>query len=98
MTSLRFEWDPKKDAENELKHRISFEAATVTFQDPLATLHDDPDHSKDETREILVGHDALGRLLLVVFTERQDKIRIITARKATKREREAYEASQKKSP
>ena len=74
------------------------EAATVTFQDPLAALHDDPDHSNDETREILVGHDALGRLLLVAFTERQGKIRIITARKATKRERQAYEASQKKSP
>jgi uncharacterized protein len=64
----------------------------------LAALHDDPDHSNDETREILVGHDALGRLLLVAFTERQGKIRIITARKATKRERQAYEASQKKSP
>jgi uncharacterized DUF497 family protein len=98
MASLRFEWDPKKDAANEQKHGISFEAATVTFQDPLAAVHTDPDHSDDEKREILVGHDTLGRLLLVVFTERQGKIRIITARRATKRERQAYEASQKKAP
>jgi uncharacterized DUF497 family protein len=98
MPSLRFEWDPKKDTANQQKHGISFEAATVTFQDPLAALHVDPDHSNDEKREILVGHDTLGRLLLVVFTERQGKIRIITARRATKRERQAYEASQKKSP
>jgi uncharacterized DUF497 family protein len=98
MASLRFEWDPKKDAANEQKHGVSFQAATVTFQDPLAALHSDPDHSTGEKREILIGHDALSRLLLVVFTERQGKIRIITARKATKRERQAYEASQKKSP
>jgi len=98
MASLLFVWDPKKDAANELKHGISFQAATVAFQDPLAALHTDPDHSDDEKREILVGHDTLGRLLLVTFTERQGKIRIITARKATKRERQAYEASQKKSP
>jgi uncharacterized DUF497 family protein len=98
MPSLRFEWDPKKDAANQEKHGISFQAATVTFQDRLAALHADPDHSNDERREILVGHDTQGRLLLVVFTERQGKIRIITARRATKRERQAYEASQKKSP
>ena len=98
MPSLRFEWDPKKDAANEQKHGISFEAATVTLQDPLAAVHTDPDHSNDEKRKILVGHDTLGRLLLVAFTERQGKIRIITARRATKRERQAYEASQEKSP
>ena len=74
-----------------------FEVSTEV-QDPLAALHADPDHSNGEKREILIGHDALGRLLLVVFTERQGKIRIITARKATKRERQAYEASKKKSP
>lgn len=98
MASLRFEWDPKKDAANDQKHGVSFQAATVTFQDPLAALHADPDHSNGEKREVLVGHDLLGRLLLVVFTERQGKIRIIAAGKATRRERQAYEASQKKSP
>jgi uncharacterized protein len=97
MASLPFEWDPKKDAANELKHGVSFQAATVTFQDSFAALHADPDHSNGEKREILIGHDGLGRLLLVIFTERQGRIRIITARKATKRERQAYEASQKKS-
>lgn len=61
-------------------------------------MHTDPDHSDDEKREILVGHDTQGRLLLVTFTERQGKIRIITGRRATKRERQAYVASQKKSP
>ena len=96
MASLQFEWDPKKDAANQQNHGISFQVATVAFQDPLAALHSDPDHSDDEKREILVGHDSLGRLLLVVFTERQGRLRIITARKATKRERQAYEASQKK--
>ena len=97
MASLLFEWDPRKDAANQLKHGVSFQTAAVAFQDPLAALHDDPEHSDDERREILVGHDALGRLLLVAFTERQGKIRIVTARRATKRERQAYEASQKKS-
>jgi uncharacterized DUF497 family protein len=76
---------------------VSFQAATTAFQDPLALLHDDPDHSDGEKREILVGHDALGRLLVVVFTEREDRIRIISARGATKHERKAYEASQKNS-
>jgi uncharacterized protein len=97
MASLLFEWDPRKDGANEQNHGISFQEATVAFQDPLAALHTDPDHSDDEKREILVGHDTLGRLLVVVFSERQGKLRIITARKATKRERQAYEASQKKS-
>jgi uncharacterized DUF497 family protein len=73
MASLRFEWDPKKDAANEQKHGISFEAATVTFQDPLAAVHTDPDHSDDEKREILVGHGTLGRLLLVVSSS--DRVR-----------------------
>ena len=97
MPLLRFVWDPKKDAANERKHGLSFQAATAAFQDPFAVLHDDPDHSDGERREILVGHDAVGRLLLVVFTEQEDRIRIITARRATKHERKAYEASQKNS-
>ena len=97
MPSLLFEWDPQKDAANERKHGVSVQEAAAAFQDPLAVLHGDPDHSHGERREILVGHDALGRLLLVTFTEREDRIRIITARRATKHERKAYEASQKNS-
>jgi uncharacterized protein len=62
--------------------------------DPLAKIHSDPDHSQRERREILIGHSAQGFLLLV-FTERESKIRRVSARKVTRRERRAYEESQK---
>ena len=69
--------------------------AATAFQDPLAKIHADPDHSLTERREILTGHSAQGHLLLVAFAERESKIRIVNARKATRRERRAYEESQK---
>ena len=89
---LRFEWDSKKAASNVTKHGVTFDEATTVFGDPLAVIFDDEDHSQDELREILIGHSVLGRLLLVSFTER-DKIvvRIINARKATRREIKDYE-------
>lgn len=91
---LSFEWDESKAALNLKKHRISFEEARTVFGDPVAVIFDDEEHSQDETREIIVGHSDRNRLLLVSFTERSPNIRIISARRATKSERENYEKSQ----
>ncbi|MBN1610418.1 MAG: BrnT family toxin [Polyangiaceae bacterium] len=73
------------------RHRVSFEEATTVFADPWARLHDDPDHSSAEKRFLLVGHSLSNRLLLVVHAERADKIRITSARRLTRGEREDYE-------
>jgi uncharacterized DUF497 family protein len=89
--SLDFEWDEDKNASNEQKHGVTFEEATTVFADPLAAIFDDEVHSIDERREIIVGHSVKDRLLLVCFTERGSAIRIISARRATKRERRDYE-------
>jgi uncharacterized DUF497 family protein len=89
--SLEFEWDREKAASNEKKHRISFEEAATVFADPLAAIFHDEGHSKQEHREIIVGHSARNQLLLVSFTERAEAIRIISARQATKKERRDYE-------
>jgi hypothetical protein len=89
---LRFEWDEDKAASNATKHGVTFEEASTIFGDPLAVIFDDEEHSLDELREIIIGHSASERLLLVSFTERgEDAVRIISARKATKRERKDYE-------
>jgi uncharacterized DUF497 family protein len=93
--ALRFEWDHDKAASNLRKHRVTLEEASTVFRDPLAKIFDDPEHSTDESREILVGHSSRNRLLLVSFTERgSDLVRIISARVASKRERIAYEENQ----
>ncbi len=89
--SLEFEWDEDKAASNRKKHRVTFEEAATVFADPLAAIFDDEVHSEEEQREIIVGHSAENRLLLVSFTERAGAIRIISARRATKRERRDYE-------
>jgi len=74
------------------KHGVSFDEASTVFADPLAVIFVDDEHSKDELREIIVGHSGLGRLLLVSFKERDRIIvRIISARKATRRERKNHE-------
>ena len=89
---LRFEWDKAKAESNVTKHGVAFDEASTVFGDPLALIFDDEEHSLDELREIIIGHSVLERLLLVSFTERGDEIvRIISARKATKRERKDYE-------
>jgi uncharacterized DUF497 family protein len=93
--SLEFEWDPEKADENLKNHGVGFAEALTVFADPSAHIFDDPDHSNDETREIIFGHSRRRRLLLVSFTERTPKVRIISARKATKRERQDYEQSAK---
>jgi uncharacterized protein len=87
-----FNWNPRKAAQNRSDHRVSFEEAMTAFMDPLARIHDDPSHSESERRELLVGHSDRHRLLVVSFTERGGGVRIISARRATRREREDYEA------
>jgi uncharacterized DUF497 family protein len=89
--SLQFEWDKDKAASNQKKHRVTFKEAATVFADQLAAIFDDEGHSEEERREIIIGHSAEDRLLLVSFTERAGAIRIISARQATKRERRDYE-------
>jgi len=90
--SVRLEWDWRKAAANIHKHNVSFDEACTVFDDPLACIFDDEDHSVEEAREIIIGHSIKGRLLVVSFTERdRDVIRIISARRASPREREDYE-------
>ncbi len=86
------EWDDDKAASNKTKHDISFEEAKTVFTNPLAVIFSDEKHSDDENREIIIGHSQKNRLLLVSFTERSDVVRVISARKATPRERKEYEA------
>ena len=88
---MEFEWDDAKAASNLGKHGVSFQEATTAFADPLAALFDDPDHSHDETREILVGFSDRNRLLIVSFTERGERLRIISARIASASERRNHE-------
>jgi uncharacterized DUF497 family protein len=86
-----FEWDPAKAAANLTQHGVSFDEAATVFQDPLAKIHDDPDHSATERRDIIVGHSVQGQLLVVSFTYRGSKIRLISARPVTRHERHDYE-------
>lgn len=88
---IEFEWDPNKAKKNIKKHRVSFNEAATVFGDPLSMTFFDPDHSIDENRYITIGLSHLGRLLVVAHTDRDDRIRIISARKATHRERKFYE-------
>jgi len=92
MAGIRFEWDPRKSAGNRRKHGVSFEEASTVFADEHALLIDDPDHSDDEDRFILLGLSASLRMLVVChcYRESDELIRIISARKATRNEREHY--------
>ena len=94
MDDLRFAWDPAKAASNRRRHGVSFEEAQTAFSDEAAILIEDPDHSAAEERFILLGLSALTRLLVVVhvYRERDDTIRLISARKATRSERHQYSA------
>ena len=67
--TLRFKWDGRKAAANSRKHRVGFAEASTVFDDPLARIFDDVEHSTDEVREIIIGHSVLERLLVVSFTE-----------------------------
>jgi hypothetical protein len=87
----QFKWDERKARRNRQKHGISFDEATTIFKDPFSITILDPDHSDDETRFIDIGFSDQGRLLVVVYTERDDHIRIISSRVAHKAEQESYE-------
>jgi uncharacterized DUF497 family protein len=91
-----FEWDAQKAAENLKNHGVAFDEALTVFADPLASIFDDPDHSGVERRELIIGHSAQQRLLLVSFTDRGRRTRIISARQATARERRDYEQNSPK--
>ena len=90
---LQFEWDASKAEANLKKHGVSFEEALTVFADPLARIFDDPDHSSEELREIIIGFSVKPRLLVVGFTERAGYVRLIHARRATKAERKRHEES-----
>ncbi|MCH8042948.1 MAG: BrnT family toxin [Planctomycetes bacterium] len=88
---LEFEWDPDKAESNFRKHGVSFHEAATAFGDPLSITFYDPDHSEDEDRYITIGMSNDGHLIIVSHTDRGDNIRIISARKASRRERKIYE-------
>jgi uncharacterized DUF497 family protein len=96
---FNFEWDPAKATRNQKKHGISFELATSAFRDPRAISIFDEDHDEEEERWITLGTTAEGTVVVVVHTFREMRsqdgttIRIISARRATRRERKDYEAS-----
>ena len=84
---MTFEWDARKAAANCTKHAISFEDAATVFLDPLATTFPDPDHSKNERREITIGYTMKGHLVFVSHCERRKRMRIISAPSYTVRTR-----------
>lgn len=88
---MLFAWDEDKAEENERKHRVTFAEAETVFDDPLAKTFLDPDHSEGEERYLEIGHSDKGRLLIVSYRERQERIRIISCRPATRKERRDYE-------
>lgn len=88
---MKFEWDKNKADKNIGKHRISFDEAKTIFDDPLYVDFYDVDHSAEEERYLIVGKSNRGKLLIVSYAERQDSVRIISAREVTRSEREAYE-------
>jgi hypothetical protein len=87
---VHFEWDPAKAARNVSKHGVSFDEASTVFGDPLAGTILDPRHSGDEPRFVTIGLSMSRRLIIVAHMEREDRIRIISARRATRRERRTY--------
>jgi hypothetical protein len=93
--AFRFHWDPVKARANRKKHGVSFEEAATVFGDPLSLTIVDPTHSTPaEVRFLLLGQSASGRLLVVAHAEAGDDIRLISARLATRRERQSYEEDQ----
>ena len=88
---LTFEWDSRKARSNFAKHGVGFQEASTIFGDPLSLTIPEPEHSLSEERYITMGRAVTGKLLVVVHTERGDNIRIINARRASRRERKFYE-------
>ena len=88
---LVFEWDSEKARENEQSHEVTFAEASEIFEDDHSSSVPDPDHSVEEDRYLIFGVSKGGRYLVVSYTERGDRIRLISARPMTPRERKAYE-------
>jgi uncharacterized DUF497 family protein len=86
-----FEWSASKAASNHAKHAVTFEEAAEAFRDPISRTIPDPDHSQGEQRFLLLGTSVRGRLLVVAHVESGDRIRIISARLASKREKQRHE-------
>lgn len=88
---INFIWDKNKAKLNFVKHNLSFEEAATVFADPLAFVFDDVEHTRTEQRALIIGHTSKSKVIIVSFTERDQHIRIISARKATKKEKQDYE-------
>ncbi|MFH0821329.1 MAG: BrnT family toxin [Pseudomonadota bacterium] len=88
---MQFEWGAAKAHVNLRKHGVGFKEAVTAFQDPLSITVYDPDHSEEEERFITFGVSSAGRLIMVAHTDREDRIRVISARELTPSEREQYE-------
>ena len=91
MDGIIFEWDLRKDEVNVRKHGIGFAEVSTVFGDPLSITIPDPDHSTNEERFVIIGMSDRRKLLIVVHTVRGEQIRLISARAATRRERQSYE-------
>jgi uncharacterized DUF497 family protein len=89
---MEFDWDNSKAETNFAKHGVSFQEAASVFDDALSITFPDPDHSVSEERLIIIGNSHRGRLLFVSHTDRNDQLRIISARETTRRERKVYES------
>jgi uncharacterized protein len=89
---VEFEWDPDKARSNIERHGVDFTEAATVFGDPLELTISDPDHSVGEYRFLSIGHSSFNRILVVSYTEREERIRIISARTASPKERRQYES------
>jgi uncharacterized protein len=88
---MEFEWNPDKATINLEKHNVSFPEASTVFEDVLSITFPDPDHSIGEERYVIIGMSGSGRLLIVSHTDRENRIRIISARSANRQEKRFYE-------
>jgi uncharacterized DUF497 family protein len=91
IASAIFEWDAEKERSNFRKHRVTFAEAQTVFEDDFARIEDDPDHSVGEHREMIIGYSRQRRLLMVSFVQREETLRLISARRAEARERKRHE-------
>ena len=91
MKNSEFEWDDEKAKSNLKKHSVSFEEGATIFNDQGIATISDPDHSDDEERYISIGKSVIKRLLSIIHTYRKERIRLISARKATRAEKDNYE-------
>ena len=90
---MQFGWDSNKEARNKAKHGVAFVEACTVFEDPLSSTVPDPDHSEGEARFLTVGVSTEGRPLVAAHTEQDDRIRVMSSRLMTRRERQAYEST-----